>query len=165
VSNSINNINYYAEQQCSIQWRAFLTAFAKEFSERGEASDLRNLMHRLGRSMAASFSVAEGGTLSGLEESMNRVWFDLNWGWVRLSEQTDCLLLEHNAAPLKVAFGEDALTWTPALLEGIYAQWFETLGVDKSLKLTQRGAALEGGQLLEFQLKKHVEESSFLGRR
>lgn len=165
MSNPLNNINYYEQQQCSKQWRAFLNAFSVEFAAQGDVHDLRAFMYKLGLTMAASFKVEGGDTLLTLEASINKVWADLDWGWVHLSDESDCLLIEHNASPLKVAFGEQALDWSPALLEGIYTAWFESMGIDKSLRLSQRGTVLENGHLIVFQLKKQVEETTFFTRR
>ena len=66
--------------------------------------------------------------------------------------------------PLRTAFGEDASAWSPALLEGIYAQWFEALGMDSTLRLSQRGDE-NADCVLVFELKKVVDEFAFSGRR
>ena len=165
MSTSINTIRYYEEQQCSNQWRAFLSAFSSEFASKGETKDLRAFMHQLGRTMARGFDVSDGSSLQALETCMNNVWSQMNWGWVELLEEADALVVAHHAAPIKVAFGEQALGWTPALLEGMYAQWFEGLGMDKSLRLSQRDGAYEEGQLFVFDLKKQQEEPSYFTRR
>lgn len=162
---STNNTHYYEQQQCSIQWKAFLSAFSTEFSSKGEMKDLRAFMHQLGRTMAAGFVVADGSSLQALEDCMNAVWMQLNWGWVQLTEEADSLMVAHHASPLKIAFGVEALEWSPALLEGAYAHWFEGLGMDKSLKLSQRGMPLEDGQLFIYELKKQVEPPSYFTRR
>lgn len=162
---SLNNMSYYAEQQCSPQWRAFLTAFATEFSSKGDTRELRAFMYQLGHTMGAGFKLVADGSLQELEACMNGIWAQLNWGWTELLEEKDSLLVAHHASPLKVAFGTNALSWAPALLEGVYAQWFESLGMDKSLRLTQNGDAQEDGQLFVFQLKKQADEPAYFNRR
>ncbi|MCH8622858.1 cellulose biosynthesis protein BcsD [Undibacterium sp. TS12] len=162
---STTTIHYYEEQQCSVQWRSFLGAFSAEFASKGEEKDLRAFMHQLGRTMSKGYDVTDGSSLQALEACMNRVWSAMNWGWVELVEEADALVVAHHAAPLKVAFGPDALNWSPALLEGVYAQWFEGLGMDKSLRLTQRDGAYEEGQLFVFDLKKQLDEPSYFTRR
>lgn len=155
---------YIETQQISRQWQFFLQAFAQEFSQKGDVRELRLLMHRLGRRMATMVKVADGSSLQALEDAMNQVWSEMNWGCVELSEQADALLVLHQFAPLRMAFGEDASTWTPALLEGIYAQWFEALGMDSSLRLSQRSDE-NADRVLVFELKKVVDEFAFSGRR
>jgi hypothetical protein len=159
------NLQYYESQQCSNQWRTFLAAFSAEFASKGEVSDLRAFMYQMGRTMAAAFPALNGSSLQVLEDGINSHWSQIDWGWVELIEQAESLVVEHHASPLKVAFGEDALVWSSALLEGVYAQLFDNLGMDKSLCLTQRGDALEDGQLFVFELKKQLNEPTYFTRR
>jgi len=162
---STKNAKYYENQQCSVQWKAFLKAFSAEFASKGDVKDLRAFMHQLGRTMALEFSIGDGSSLLALEAGMNQVWSQLNWGWTEIVEEVDSLVVAHHASPLKIAFGVDALEWSPALLEGIYSQWFDGLGMDKTLRLSQRGSVLEDGQLFVYELKKQVEEPSYFTRR
>ncbi|MEB0137554.1 MULTISPECIES: cellulose biosynthesis protein BcsD [unclassified Undibacterium] len=161
----MNNLGYYEIQQCSQQWRIFLHAFASQFSSKAEPAELRAFMHDLGRTMAQSLPVTDGSSLPALAAAMNVMWAQLNWGWVELIEEADSLQVAHHASPLKAAFGEAALEWSPALIEGIYAQWFEGLGMDPSLHLVQRGAVLEDGQLFVYELKKQHETPAYFTRR
>lgn len=132
------SLAYYARQQCSSQWFAFLGAFAEEFGQQIPVAELRVLMARLSRSMAKHIPAPSGSTIEELEESINTIWFNMDWGWVRLTEKDDGLFVEHHASPTMHTFGEDALAWSPALLEGIYADWFAAIGgKDSPLRLTQ----------------------------
>lgn len=141
------SLAYYARQHCSMQWFAFLGAFAEEFGPQIPAAELRVLMARLGRSMAKRISAPSGNTVEELEDSINGIWFNMDWGWVKLTEKDDGLFVEHHASPTMDAFGEDALAWSPALLEGIYADWFAAIdGKDSPLCLTQV-EPLQGGDV------------------
>jgi len=135
------SVGYYARQQCSTQWFAFLGAFSEEFGQQIPVAELRVLMSRLGVSMAKNIPTPDGNTIAELEESINAIWFDMDWGWVKLIEEEDGLYIEHRSSPLQAAFGEGALPWSPAILEGIYAHWFATIGGDTLLQLTQVEAA------------------------
>jgi len=159
------NVQYYESQQCANQWKAFLVAFSAEFASKGDVPDLRAFMYQMGRTMAAAFPALDGTSLQALEDGINSYWSQINWGWVELVEQAESLIVEHHASPVKVAFGTDALTWSPALLEGVYAQLFDNLGMDKSLCLTQRGDAQEDGQLFVYELKKQLDEPTYFTRR
>ena len=123
-----DSLDYFARQQCSTQWGAFLAAFASEFGQQIPVAELRVLMARLGNAMAQSIPVPAGNTIAELEESINDVWFDMDWGWTRLVEKDTGLFIEHHVAPLQGAFGDQALAWSPAILEGIYAHWFSNYG-------------------------------------
>ncbi len=131
------NLVYFSQQQCSPQWKVFLEAFSSEFGQQIPVAELRVLMARLGTAMAQSLSTPAGDTISELEDSINAIWFDMDWGWVNLVEKEDGLFIEHHASPLQVAFGEEALAWSTAILEGIYAHWFSVISSGSALQLTQ----------------------------
>ncbi len=144
------NLDYFARQQCSTQWGAFLAAFASEFGEQIPVGELRVLMARLGKSMAQSMPAPTGNTIAELEASINDIWFNMNWGWADMQEKETGLFIEHHAAPLLGAFGEEALAWSPAILEGIYAHWFAVMGAGSALQLTQVEPAQPDAMLIVF---------------
>jgi hypothetical protein len=131
------NLQYFSERQCSVQWRAFLRAYAAEFSMQGAPGDLRLFMSRLGCTMASSYPLRSTASLASLQTEMNRIWQEIDWGWVQLTEKPGYLCIEHHCSPLKEAFGEEALVWSTALLEGWYAQWFKSLSGENGLRLQQ----------------------------
>ena len=149
-------LEYHLAQQCSRQWNPFLRAIAAEFQGKIDEAELRALMRRIGESMARSLELSPGDSLQELEASINSVWYGMDWGWVRLKEMQNHLSIEHFSSPLARAFGEEALSWTPALLEGIYAHWFSTLGADSSLRLRQSGSPGGVGEPIEFRFGKVV---------
>ncbi|MBY0578106.1 MAG: cellulose synthase [Burkholderiales bacterium] len=149
-------LEYHAAQQCSRQWNAFLLALSSEFQGKIEEAELRALMRRIGGEMAKTLVLTPGDSLQELESSINGIWFGMDWGWVRLKEMQNYLCIEHFASPLRKSFGESALSWTPALLEGVYAHWLSVLGADSSLRLRQFGAPGGIGQPLEFRFGKGV---------
>jgi hypothetical protein len=156
MSETDRNLSYFAKQQCSVQWQAFLTAFSAELGQQIPANELRVLMSRLGHFMAQNLPIPSGNTVAELEASINSIWFDMNWGWIELVEKKDELHIEHHAAPLQAAFGADALAWSPAILEGIYAQWLSALSGSSALKLTQVGTAVPDSMILVFRYGKSL---------
>ncbi len=144
------NLGYFTQQQCSTQWKGFLRAFASEFGQQIPVAELRVLMARLGASMAKSVSMPAGDTLAELEESINAIWYDMDWGWVKLIEKNDGLFIEHHVSPLQVAFGDEALAWSPAILEGAYAHWFAAISANSALQLMQVEPAQPNGMLIIF---------------
>jgi hypothetical protein len=128
-------LDYYTRHQPSTQWRGFLTALAEEFETQLDTSQLRVLMARIGARFAANYPAGECATLDDLASFLNRIWSELDWGFVRLAEQDEFLSIEHCCAPL-AAFGERAAPWTAAFLEGAYQHWLHELGAG-SLALQQ----------------------------
>lgn len=144
------NLGYFTQQQCSTQWLVFLRAFADEFGQQIPVAELRVLMSRLGASMAQRLDVPAGNTLSELEESINAIWFEMNWGRVVLVEKPEGLFIEHHVSPLQSAFGAEALAWSPAILEGIYAHWFAAISGNSALQLSQVEPVKPDGLMIAF---------------
>lgn len=146
-------LNYCVERDRSRQWEVFLKVFAAEISREAPAEELRGLMRRLGRAMAGVLNLDAAESLGDFERVANDYWQEMGWGWVQLVEQPDHLLVQHYGAPLRVAFGDEALAWTPALLEGLYEEWLRSLGAPESLRLRQHDVSGDG-LLMQYQLAK-----------
>jgi hypothetical protein len=130
-------LDYFAARQCPMQWKGFLHATAGELASRFGPDDLRHVMHGIGARFAAGIDLPDSNTVPEMEAAMSAIWQRLDWGWVELEEQSGSLQLVHHCAPLHAAFGEDALAWTPAFLEGAYQQWFAQLGASDVLRVRQ----------------------------
>jgi hypothetical protein len=128
---------YLVDRQCSRQWKGFLNAMAEEFATQLPEADLRALMQRIGVRFADQSELPPCQTLDDLQFAMSKVWVSLDWGWVTIDEEGSFLRIRHNCAPLRAAFGQNALVWTPAFLEGVYQRWFQMLGSSSELGLTQ----------------------------
>ena len=134
-------LEYFAAHQCPEQWKGFLNATAAELASHFGPDDLRRVMHGIGSRFAAEIELPDSNTVPAMEAAMSTVWQKLNWGWVELSEEAGSLHLVHHCSPLLAAFGADALTWTPAFLEGAYQQWFIQLGASDVLRVRQLAPA------------------------
>ncbi|WP_061167831.1 cellulose biosynthesis protein BcsD [Caballeronia hypogeia] len=127
--------DYLLEHQISRQWRGLLAALADEFEAQIGRSELRQLMHRIGLRYAQAHPLPSCESTAALADAFNALWRDTDWGFVELSDERDYLSIVHYCAPLP-AFGERALAWTPAFLEGAYQQWLAVLGA-QGLELHQ----------------------------
>lgn len=130
-------VEYLSDRQCSRQWKSFLGALAEEFSTQLDPADLRALMHRVGDRFASQITLDSCQTVDDMQFAMSKVWVGLDWGWVAVEEASDHLRITHNCAPLRSAFGQDALAWTPAFLEGVYQRWFQEQGSGAALTVKQ----------------------------
>lgn len=139
-------LNYFREQQISLQWLPVLRAMASEMSSSMPADELHGLFAKIGERFAIDsedhFNEAE--TLAQLEESLNYFWARINWGWVSFKEAKGCIEITHSAAPLAEAFGEDALEWSIGLLQGFYQRAFNALGASENMAVRTVGE-LTGG--------------------
>ncbi len=135
--------NYFRSQQVSLQWLPVLRALASELTANADAAALRQLFAKVGERFAKDvqerFEAVQ--TLAELEEALNEFWTQLNWGWVSLTEAKGAIEIEHQAAPLAEAFGDDHLRWTVGLLEGYYQSIFMVLGAGEAMKVRAREEA------------------------
>ncbi|MDR5857645.1 cellulose biosynthesis protein BcsD [Caballeronia sp. LZ062] len=118
---------YLLDRQISRQWRGVLAALASEFEAQIGHDQLRELMERVGSRFADANPLPPCDTTPALADALNALWRDTDWGFVELSDERDHLSIVHYCAPLQ-AFGESALAWTPAFLEGAYQRWLAGLG-------------------------------------
>jgi len=129
--------NYLRSQQVSLQWLPVLRALAAELSANASQEGLRQLFFKVGerfaRDVEARFEGVE--TLPELESELNEFWAQLNWGWVNFTEVSGQIDIEHQAAPLEDAFGEEAIGWSIGLLEGFYQTVFGVLGAGNAMKV------------------------------
>jgi len=135
---SANFENYFRSQQVSLQWLPVLRALALELSANADAAALRQLFSKVGERFAKDVQerFESVQTLAELEESLNEFWTQLNWGWVSLTEAKGAIEIDHQAAPLAEAFGDDQLVWTVGLLEGFYQSIFVVLGAGDTMKVS-----------------------------
>jgi len=130
-------IAYFSARQCASQWQVFLLSTALELEDRLPIAERRHFMRSVGRRFGRALPLPDCAKLGDISRAMNEIWTRLDWGWVEISDETDHLRLRHYCAPLEAAFGRPAQDWAPAVLEGVYQQWFEQLGAGSRLQVTQ----------------------------
>ena len=140
---------------CAFQWRGFLRALAEEFAAQLSREDLRALFRMTGRRMAKAAPL-QARSMADFERSANAYLKSMNWGRLETRDLGSAYEFVHSAAPLRDAFGNTAMEWSPALLEGLYAEWLSALGAGSQLELHQVGEA--GGEFdsLQFRLARAV---------
>ncbi|MFZ0255275.1 MAG: cellulose biosynthesis protein BcsD, partial [Gammaproteobacteria bacterium] len=144
-------LRYYADQHCSRQWSSFLFSLGQELDALAEQDELRPLMRQVGKRMAGQMPLPPADTLEDVQAAMNQQWDRIGWGWVSLEEKPEFLLIKHSAAPLQSAFGAGSLSWSPALLEGIYERWFVMAGAGDGLSVSQYQQPSGGAGALPFE--------------
>jgi hypothetical protein len=130
------------------QWQPFLSLFTQELTQNLTPRLLTQLMRRAGGEFSRQYGLASAGTVAQMQDAMNRVWSELNWGTVAIREAQDWLVLTHYHAPLKTAFGPENLPWAGAFLEGAYEAWMHQLGADPQLRITTAGPADASGTMV-----------------
>jgi hypothetical protein len=129
--------NYFREQQMSLQWLPFSRAMANVLAEQTDPDSLRNLFSAIGQRFAEDSREAfeDINTLGTLCAALNDFLARINWGYVQINEVTGGVDIDHFAAPLAEAFGDEALTWSIGFLEGFYQALFGKLGASSSMRV------------------------------
>jgi hypothetical protein len=146
-------LDYLLERQISPQWRGMLSALAAEFEAQIGRDELRQLMHRVGCRFAQAHPLPACGSTAELEDTLNAYWREMDWGYIELADEAQSLRIVHYCAPLQ-AFGNNALSWTPAFLEGVYQTWLSALGA-QGLSVAQT-SELGEDTAVEFRLARHT---------
>jgi hypothetical protein len=145
-------LDYLLDRQISSQWRGVLVALAEEFDTQIGRDELRQLMQRVGRRFAAAHPLPPCATTPELGAALNAIWNDVDWGFVEVGDEPDYLRIVHCCPPV-LAFGANALPWSPAFLEGAYQEWLSALGA-QGLSVVQAGEFDESAAV-EFRLGRY----------
>jgi len=141
------NIAAWSQRGSTRQWPAFIAAFAGELAAGARPEAARAFLWYVGRRVASSTPLPPAETLGELEAAINAAWTALDWGWVRLLVGEDDIRIVHGAWP-ELAGTQGAEAWpdtAAAILEGVYAAWFEAHGspLGRTEKVSARAGALE----------------------
>ncbi|MCC5870875.1 MAG: hypothetical protein JJU22_00610 [Gammaproteobacteria bacterium] len=127
-----------------------LEGISRVLAEQVATPQLRSLMYLAGQSVARSLPLNHCESLSELEEAVNRILMNRDWGWLRIEDRADDVMFVHGCSPLRSWFGTRHLAWSGGLLEGLYAEWLHQLGADTQLVLRQVGDAEGRDDILRF---------------
>ncbi len=150
------SLNYFLARPADSRWAGFLRALGDELITQMPAAEIRAFFAVLGRRWARSMPLAslagESGDLKDFERAVNAALSAADWGWVQVRDLGSSVEIQHACAPLRNAFGADALVWTPGLLEGLYEEWLRVQGAGAGLVLRQFGPAEGATDTLRFRL-------------
>lgn len=126
------SLDYYARQHCSRQWVHFLMALAAELEEKVDPVEAEQFLEVLGSRMAAMMPLRHCESLQQLEDDMNAVLQDIDWGWVQLAETDNFIEILHGAYPV-LPQQNTTRSWIAPVLEGLYSEWLGAQSGDRSL--------------------------------
>lgn len=137
---------------CSIVY-AEMAMFA-EFEERVAPAEADQFLETLGARMARSFPLRQCESLEDLENDINAVLEDIDWGWARVIESEHFIEIVHGAYPV-IPQDEDRRSWLGPVLEGLYTEWLGEQGGDASLSARLAGEPAPLGAPLLFRYGRH----------
>jgi hypothetical protein len=148
------SLQYYARQQCSRQWVHFMAAMFAEFEERVDPAEADQFLEALGLKMARLLPLRRCTSLEELEDDMNNVLEGIDWGWMRLREADNFIVITHGAYPL-VPQDDNRRTWLVPILEGLYGGWLGEQGGEPTFTARLAGPPSRLGALLTFRYGRH----------
>ena len=128
------SLNYYAQRNCSVQWRAFLSEMIGEFYDQVDAEFAANFLHRVGTRMAQAVPVPPAGSLEEVEAALNRILDQMDWGWAEIRDAGNHIRIVHGAYPIVPMYQNAPEGWLVPVLEGAYTEWFRGLGGQADLR-------------------------------
>lgn len=135
-----------------------LRVLATELELQIPAAQLRSLAYLAGRRFGTQRGIGEIKTLADFEQRANAVLSELSWGWLAVEEAAGAIDILHGCMPLKIWFGDAAMSWSPGFFEGVYAEWMRQLGAGDRLDVREVAVPAGTAEVLRFRL---AHESSF----
>jgi len=146
------SLNYFSSRPVDGRWAGLLKALSEELSAQMPASEIRGFFAVLGRRWARTMPLPAIHDLKDFEHAANAALAAVDWGWVKVRDLGSSVELQHSCAPLRTAFGAEALSWAPGLIEGLLSEWLREQGAEGSLLLRQVGQVEGPADTLRFRL-------------
>ena len=137
---TVELLRHLAFERIAPQWAGFLGVLGTALQSQLSPEEFRHFLKRLGAEFAKELPLPAVDDLSALEHSINRIWFDRQWGMVVFSDLGGALRLEHKGCPLPAALQADA-DLAGGFLEGAYGAWLAAAGAPNELALAQQPAS------------------------
>ena len=123
-----SSLHYYGQRSCSEQWRAFLTEMIAEFYDQVDSAAASDFLFRVGTRVARALPLPDCASLPDLVTEINRVLWQIDWGWVEIEEAGAHLRVVHGAYPMVPMYQNAPDAWFVPVLEGLYTEWLNALG-------------------------------------
>ena len=122
------NLNYYAQRNCSEQWRVFLSELVSEFYDQVDGDLAESFFRRVGARLAQALPLPPCNSLEEVAAGLNRILDQIDWGWVEVEEAGNHIRIAHGAYPIVPMYQNAPEAWLLPVLEGAYTEWFRGLG-------------------------------------
>lgn len=146
------SLDYFLAQPVDARWAGLLGVLAEELASQMPAPEIKAFFAVLGRRWARRMPLSGGSDLKEFEKAANVAFASCHWGWLRIRDLSNCIELQHSCSPLRSAFGPEAMSWAPGLLEGLYDEWLRVQGAGRDLVLRQVGRVEGPADTLRFRL-------------
>lgn len=137
------SMTYYASRHCSRQWNLFLELIFDELLNSAGKEGASGFLQHIGGRIATELPIGECDTLESLEQVMNGILSQLDWGQVTIMAENQKIRIRHIACPVPGSSPERisaSLLAMSTVLEGLYKTWLQQQGgeADVSMACTSR---------------------------
>lgn len=117
-------LHYYRQQQYQPGWFDLLSVMINGMLRNAGERESHAFLQQMGDTLAARYPLGAANTVADLENQINAVLAQFNWGFVDVQPQETALLICHMALP------------PGAVLTGLYARWLNEQGGSPAVPLT-----------------------------
>jgi len=131
-------LQYYRQQQYQPGWFDLLSVMINGMLKNAGEQESQAFLRQMGDNLASRYPLGEVATVADLENQINRVLAQFNWGFVDLQPSDSAIVIDHLALPPGDGVMSDR-QWRLALgavLVGLYARWLRGQGGSDSVSLS-----------------------------
>ncbi|OMQ25741.1 cellulose biosynthesis protein BcsD [Serratia oryzae] len=139
INNASYELDYYRRQQFKPGWQSLMEVVFSGILASADEADSRDFLRLMGSQLAEKTPLPEAETVGDLEDSINAVLSQFDWGWVQVDASEQGILLTHYAYPQAPDPDNESL-WSisfATVLEGAYATWLLAQGGAPHVALRQ----------------------------
>lgn len=130
-------LQYYRQQQYQPGWFDLLSVMINGMLRNAGERESHAFLQQMGETLATRYPLGAVQTVADLEQQINAVLAQFNWGFVDVQPHESAVIISHMALP--PGDGQiEARQWRQALgavLLGLYARWLRDQGGDLSVPL------------------------------
>ena len=130
-------LQYYRQQQYQPGWFDLLSVMINGMLRNAGERESHAFLQQMGETLATRYPLGVAQTVADLEQQINSVLAQFNWGFVDVQPHESAVIISHMALP--PGDGQiEARQWRQALgavLLGLYARWLRDQGGDLSVPL------------------------------
>jgi len=144
---------YYRQRKQTSGWQNLVQVLFSGILSSADDEDGRRFLALMGSNLARQYPLPTAATLGELEDQLNQLLGQFDWGVVKIEATNQQLTLAHIAWPAAPQGSDEAL-WQIALvavLEGAYGEWLLAQGGQASVSLRWQESGREGVLLFRYQ--------------
>lgn len=146
--------DYFLKQQARALWAPFIRTLLADVMSKGGEAQTGVFLRDIGTQMARQYPLEQTDDIKALEAFMNEALTELQFGWVKVGATQTRIVIEHGAFPLP-SFGnaereEQEARLFAKLLEGLYQEWFVSLGACSEVPVNTQSVQSHGSFVFHY---------------